>query len=1427
MNNGRFDSIVDTVTITATPRPIANAGEASYVRVDGEISLDGSASANNAGNSENLTYQWVLLSSPSGSVAILENGTSVSPSFTPDIYGVYVFQLIINDGSFDSTPSTVTITVGNMQPVANAGDDRVVEINTLVYLNGSAYDADPADVDSLTYRWAFALKDDDTPNIAPSSHAELLNTNTATPSFIVDEPGAYFVDLIVSDGKEESVVDTVKVTATIPIVDGAQLTGFYLGDFQFIANAHVDNQPGNPPTYMGKAIKRINWEWDFNNLEARFRFDQGDLFYILADTTVGAQYIEDPDSHQPSDGGRYINGYRLSIGTDAYPVPITVTGMVPLTYDGGTDDGGTLYTGKIDFQVFNPLFAHPRATLEITWKVVKDGNELTITTIDGDGNGFPGTVMGDADSNPPWAGFPFPFEPTWNGVARLDAVDSNGNGLLDSPSLGLNLDPDITDNDGDGISDIDELGAGFMSNDFSSLFLQEGRLTFAEFIELDGYVHPLDSDNDGVYDVFEPGDTNHNSSLANGLRFIGKDEQHAEEVLALNLSVESGTIIKHLSATELLPSSGGAIDYGPGGIKFAFDDTPGAEVNFDSGPMFAIRVSANASDKVTARLQFLSVVSLSATPEAQSLAKSSPLVESSIAKLPEKILLYRIATTNHGSSKTYNGISYHLQPKDSWTKIDDYTLDLHLEDGGEIDEDGIKNGEITTRFVVASNNRGDYHVEPKNGGAMNGILLILLLFLVSAKAMAEKKTSPEKSKSSPEQLQDIEVKAEPESVQRVDMEFELLEVPGGTNMIDLDKKDSSQSTLFSILDFEPGVIMQEFFGGNDQPRLNIRGSGIQDNPVSRGVQLLYDGLPLNQADGSFIIGLLDPEQAMLVSVFRGANGMQYGASTLGGAINFVQRNGGNSGSTLRLEAGSQNSFNGSVSTGGREGNWDYYMIGGHDRSDGYRNHSSGERSNLMLNVGYQHKNIENRTYFHLTDNSFEIPFVLPKDRATEYPKLVLGELDEPVDVYFNVFQRDPYRDTQQYRLANKTTIWGENSEQSVGFYADKVDDVFRNPITSVETKAKNYGVEYRYKIFVEDKPEMVSDNYQFSLSANYGDMPRKYFPISRVGEKMARTDYLDLEAKNLAAGVQAMNNITSALQLVSSIQWVANERSIKDRQIPGLLDSEFSYQTLNPKIGLVYNLNDHNRFFTNISHSSEAPTFWQLVINRASPVHTNQVVFINPLESQEADTFEIGTVGKWQSFEWQFNYYYSWIQDELISEIDDDYGVNGRTVNYSDETTHEGVELLLSTDVFDDLMLDNDNLAVKTVYNYADYKFKGGRFDGLDIAGVPKHLVHAEAKYSFGDGYSITPNVRWQPEDAFADHVNSAIQDAYTLWGLKLAYKSKDDLLIFASFDNLTEEVYQTSYVIHGSARDDNGGLVPAFIPGGGFNFSAGIVLKW
>jgi len=85
---------------------IASAGSDQSVSTSTVVTLNGSASTGPDG----FTYAWTLTSIPATSAAVLSNPTSVNPTFTADLAGTYVAQLIISDGINFSTPDTVSIT---------------------------------------------------------------------------------------------------------------------------------------------------------------------------------------------------------------------------------------------------------------------------------------------------------------------------------------------------------------------------------------------------------------------------------------------------------------------------------------------------------------------------------------------------------------------------------------------------------------------------------------------------------------------------------------------------------------------------------------------------------------------------------------------------------------------------------------------------------------------------------------------------------------------------------------------------------------------------------------------------------------------------------------------------------------------------------------------------------------------------------------------------------------------------------------------------------------------------------------------------------------------------------------------------------------------------------------------------------------------
>jgi hypothetical protein len=111
-------SAPDTVyirTTTGNP-PVADAGPDQATAAGALVRLDGSGSFSPDGAA--ITYAWSLVSTPAGSTAALAGARAAAPTFTADLAGSYVIQLVVNDGRADSAPDAVGVTASEAGSVS-------------------------------------------------------------------------------------------------------------------------------------------------------------------------------------------------------------------------------------------------------------------------------------------------------------------------------------------------------------------------------------------------------------------------------------------------------------------------------------------------------------------------------------------------------------------------------------------------------------------------------------------------------------------------------------------------------------------------------------------------------------------------------------------------------------------------------------------------------------------------------------------------------------------------------------------------------------------------------------------------------------------------------------------------------------------------------------------------------------------------------------------------------------------------------------------------------------------------------------------------------------------------------------------------------------------------------------------------------------
>ena len=639
-----------------------------------------------------------------------------------------------------------------------------------------------------------------------------------------------------------------------------------------------------------------------------------------------------------------------------------------------------------------------------------------------------------------------------------------------------------------------------------------------------------------------------------------------------------------------------------------------------------------------------------------------------------------------------------------------------------------------------------------------------------------------------------------------DAEEQINKTPGGVEVVPASRYlDGRATTMKDMLDYTPGVWIQSKYGQEDS-KLVIRGSGLSRNFHLRGVRLLQDGSPINQADGSGDFHEIDPLAQQYIEVYKGANALRYGAMTLGGAINFVSPTGrSNPGLAARVYGGSYQTFGQQAAAGFGEGPWDAWLSFTNLSGNGFREHTNQSLQRLNGNVGAQiGSNVETRFFFSGNQVRNQIPGSLTQQQFWTDPRQ--GPLA-------NVLQ-NTRRDVDSFRFANTTVVdIGEDAFTLQSYVKSK--SLF-HPLTFavIENNVLDWGVTGQYK----GSRQLFGHRNEFIVGANYfGGTNRNRQFVNRFGVPGPLTNDNTEFSSSVEIYGENWFYATPELSIVTGIQFNWANRVLTDNYLVNGNDSgAASYFEINPKIGALWEPRPGLQFFANVSRASEPPTW--------SELNPSVAPGFAPLAPQTSWTAEIGTRGKLgENVGWDLSLYRSWVKDELQLLVVPGFGGSAIAINIPN-AIHQGIELGLNGTAWRSER--NDRITGRMALTVSDYRFDNNpTYGNNQLPGAPPYYLRAEARYDSPGGFYIGPNLEWSPQGYYVDNLNTTafMTAPYALLGLKAGYTGLKGFEFFVDARNLTNQMYVSNVGVTSTATPTS----QLYNPGDGASVYAGIQARF
>jgi iron complex outermembrane receptor protein len=605
--------------------------------------------------------------------------------------------------------------------------------------------------------------------------------------------------------------------------------------------------------------------------------------------------------------------------------------------------------------------------------------------------------------------------------------------------------------------------------------------------------------------------------------------------------------------------------------------------------------------------------------------------------------------------------------------------------------------------------------------------------------------------------------------------------------------------MSELLSTVPGIQIRERQNYAQDLQLSVRGFGTRSTFGVRGVRILIDGIPATMPDGQGQAATATLNSARSIEILRGPLAQLYG-NAAGGVVQVFTNDPPLAPepptASLSLGAGSYGQRQTGFTVAGGSSELGGLLDVSHFETDGYRDHSAAERTQLNGKVLWRPSSDTRVTGIV---NIFRQPLAqdplgLTRTQFEENPRQVVAgaltfDTRKSVDqeqigiVVEHKFDRSNTLNARVYagtRQVNQTLAFSGAAANSSGGVVD-LDNHYRG-----------VGVSWAHATKANGMPL----NWTIGMEADDLDQARRGFVNNNGTSGALRRDELD-GARNVDLFGQVDWTFAPQWKATAGVRSSRVRLSVDDRYVTAASPNDsgsVDYRNTSPVLGLVWYASDDLNIYGNLGRGFETPTLAESAYRAGA---TGPNLGLQPSRSLQG---EVGM--KWRSGAQSLDLalFNARSRDEIVPQTTE----NGRSIFQNiDAVQRRGIEASWRNDI--------GRVSTQLAYTLLDAQFRQSFLSGQNtvvaagnrLPGVPMHSLFTQLEYRPLPGLSTAIEVRLESK-AYVDDLNTDTAPGYAIVNLRAGqefHAGSARWYLYGRLDNVFDKQYAGSVIVNDGNR--------------------------